>query len=68
MSDKPVTTKGPFADGMMYAANLLNPTDQELHLACGEMTAQENRTARAVLGWAKATIRQSAEDDNGYGF
>ena len=62
------TTKGPFVDGMLHAVDILNPTSQELRLTCGEMTAQEMRTAKAVLGWARETIRRAAEEDNGHGF
>jgi hypothetical protein len=33
---------------------LLSPTNAEIRLAAGEMTAQELRTVRAVLNWLKA--------------
>lgn len=33
---------------------LLSPTNAEILLAAGEMTAQELRTVRAVLNWLKA--------------
>jgi len=33
---------------------------QELRLHCGEMTAQEKRTARAVIRWANSRIQSYA--------
>lgn len=65
---KTQTTKGPFADGMMRAADLLKANPQQIRLACGELTANEMRVAQAILGWKETEIRREAERDNGYGF
>lgn len=56
-------TDGPRPDFVESAkahirTNLLDPdmSEQELKLHCGEMTAQEIRTARAIIKWANSRI------------
>ncbi len=68
MTDKPQTTKGPFADGMMKAASMLDVTNQDILLATGEISTKVIRDVRAVLAWKKRQIEREAENDNGYGF
>lgn len=58
---KPETTA--FQNGAIAAMKLLHPTDAEIRLACGELTAQEMRTAHAILGWARTTIQQAVEKE-----
>jgi len=50
-----------FFYGMAIAAIMLNATQSEILLACGEMTAGEMRTAKAVLAWKAAQIRERAK-------
>ena len=42
------------------AAKLLEVSNAEILLACGEMSAQEMRTVRAVLNWRARAIRALA--------
>lgn len=49
-------------DGMRAAAALLGMTTGDILLTCGEMTAQEMRTVKAVLEWRKAAILRKAEE------
>ena len=38
-------------------------TNQDIQLICGEMTRQELRTARALLGWVVREIRAKPNDE-----
>ena len=50
------------AGGMIAASAMLCLTEQEIRLACGEVTAQEMRTVKAVLEWRRAAIVSKAEE------
>jgi hypothetical protein len=42
------------------AAGMLEMSDATIRLHCGEMTAQEMRTVKAVLKWKAAEMRDEA--------
>jgi len=49
------------ANGMKAASAMLVLTEQEIRLACGEMTKQEMLTVLAVLEWRRKAIVRKAE-------
>lgn len=46
--------------GMNAASAMLGVTEDEIRLACGELTPQEMRTVKAILSWRKAAIERRA--------
>ena len=47
------------------ALGILNPSASEIRLACGELTAQEMRTVKAVLAWKRGKLEKLFKKQEG---
>ena len=53
-------TKQGIKIGIKAASAMLGVTEDEIRLACGEITPDEMRTIKAVLEWRRAAIERKA--------